>query len=494
MSIDFGQDGFDYTRDLCDAIERYTTAVLARAPNGFHYRGLDLLPAIQRRLYIHCINSAALFAHYGAGDRAKSLPQLDALDSLVAPFLAGGTPALPAAPSHQAAHLTARRFYGFLRARLRTRTARPTAVVRQQILFHIGNPKFARYLNEVTAELAEGSYSFLTTGDEGLARQLQQQGRPCLHWPDRGADVWSVIASRDLAPFEALVHEAARLLEAIGHLKPACVVVVEGNAPADALMAEVCRQLDVPCYCIQQGWSPYVHTGFRHMRFTEMMVWGQSFADMLAPFNPGQHFTVTGSHVLHPRAKSAETRRVFSFFLQAPCALLGYKEFEAFVTLAEDLATDLPHAQFVIREHPGYPLQTDRKHALSRLANVRFSDPAQESLSDLISQSALVISVFSTVLLEALALDVPSLVCSIGAMKSYQPDIASLGVAREVFSIDEAREVLTRLIISPALLDDMKQHIPAVKARFFSPGPAAPVIAAILKAPLPTPTDLAQAA
>lgn len=229
------------------------------------------------------------------------------------------------------------------------------------------------------------------------------------------------------------------------------------------------------------------------MRFTEMMVWGPSFADMLTPFNPGQHFTVTGSHALHSRAGASRVGQFFSFFLQAPCALLGHKEFEAFVTLAEDLATRFPSTPFVIREHPGYPLQTDRKHSFGRLSNVRFSDPAQESLSDLISQSALVISVFSTVLLEALALDVPSLVCSIGAMKTYQPDIASQGAAREVFSIDEARDALSGLITSPALLDDMKQHIPAVKNKFFSPGAAAPVIAAILESTLPASTDLAQA-
>lgn len=481
MSIDFGHDGFDYTRDLCDAIERYTNAVLSQSPKGFHYRGLDLLPAIQRLLYIHCINSVALFERYRNRPSSRSQLQLNTLDDLVAPFLVDA-PAIPRCtrPSHMF-HVVARRIYGLVRERLQRRVERAKEVTRNQILFHIGNQKFVRYLNAITNELTDHSYAFLTTGNACLAEQLQQQGRPSIHWPDRGATFQSVTAARKLAPFEPLVHEADRLIEAIHRLQPACVVVVEGNAPADALMAEVCRKLGVPCYCIQQGWSPYIHTGFRNMRFTEMLVWGQLFADMLRPFNPGQQFRITGSHILARSAASSDAGNLFSFFLQAPCALLGHTEFEAFVTLAEDIAALFPSAQFVVREHPGYPLQAERKRTFNQLNNVRFSDPAHESLSDLISRSALVISVFSTVLLEALALDVPSLICSIGAMKRYQPEIAAEGAALEVSSIDEAREALSKLISTPNLLDEMKQRIPAVKGKFFSPGTAAQTISSILE-------------
>ena len=68
------------------------------------------------------------------------------------------------------------------------------------------------------------------------------------------------------------MYNAETMFVALDLLKPQCSVVVEGNSPTDIIMSEASRFLDIPCFCIQQGWSPYVHSGFRNMCFTEMFV------------------------------------------------------------------------------------------------------------------------------------------------------------------------------------------------------------------------------
>ena len=71
----------------------------------------------------------------------------------------------------------------------------------------------------------------------------------------------AILSPLATAGFAHILHEADVTLAALQALRPASVVVVEGNAPLDVVTAEACRVLGIPCFCVQQGWSPYVHTG-----------------------------------------------------------------------------------------------------------------------------------------------------------------------------------------------------------------------------------------
>ena len=64
MSLDFGSHGLDFTDKLCHAIERYTASEVRLNPSAYVYRGMHLRYAVERLLYIQCINSNALFQYY----------------------------------------------------------------------------------------------------------------------------------------------------------------------------------------------------------------------------------------------------------------------------------------------------------------------------------------------------------------------------------------------------------------------------------------------
>ena len=496
MPLDFGIHGFDFTRDLCGAIEAFTGHAVLRNPGAFRYRGMDLRPALERHLYVQCSNSAVLFGHYlalrclpnmglgAATGTALALP--DALEAAVAAFFPGaGGMHTPPFSGHPSPARRARRLLGWLRSRLRP--AHGTARVPASgppILIHVVHAKFARYLLPVTANLSSGTYAYLAACDPELKPTLRQVGQPVVDSPQRGASVHGAFAPSHLFDLPHLMLQADQTLAALARLRPRTVAVVEGNAPLDAITAEACALLGIACYCVQQGWSPYLHNGFRRMAYTEMLVWGKRFAQLLASASPDQVFRVTGSHALQrpqDRDAPAATRRVFSFFLQAPCALLGKAAFDAFVDLIADVATAHPHISFVVREHPGYRLGAAAREALSSRSNLRFSDPARERLLEVLEQSELAASVFSTVLLEALALNVVPLVCSIGSMPRYSPDLASLGAAIEVHSIANARQAIDEIVADPERLLPMREKLPAVAAQFFAPGDAAQVIASILR-------------
>src|SRR5450830_11061 len=493
MTIDFGSHGFDYTQSLCGAIEAYTEQAVRRRRHAFRYRGIQLRYAIERQLYIQGINSPALFERYLEGT-GKTLPSLhalgtDPLESDIAALF--GSPAPPSRTRepkrHSNVYLMLRRAYAWLRSQARRPHATSIPRLCGDILIHIGNAKFASYLLPVTEKLGKDRYSYLTCENPALASILENAGHPVTKCPGAAISSHSIFSSPALSPFVQLMHETDQILTVLKALRPKTVLVVEGNAPKDAITAEVCRLLGIPCFCIQQGWSPYVHSGFRNMHYTEMLVWGSRFAELLAPFNPQQRFRVTGSHILQRRTTEAQdkkrtSRRMFSFFLQAPCALLGVQAFDDFVDLIEKTAIKHPSIQFVVREHPGYRISDSTRMTLSSRKNIRFSIPAEEGLAKLIDHSELVISVFSTVLIEALALNVVPLICSIGSMTRYCPDLASMNAAMEVYSATEAELLIDQLIAAPEKIDIIRNSLPTVAATFFKNDDATQEIVDVLLA------------
>lgn len=484
MAIDFGSHGLNYTHELCLAIERYTASAVRRDSHAYVYRGLMLRFAVERKLYIQGINSEALFRHYLARVSvapAAALPALSRVESDIAFFLCNNRAADDHPPRRMAQWLleTARRAYCWMRSRRQQVRMGKTPEQGHDILIHVVNAKFANYLAPVTRELEAGSYAYLATSDVELGEQLTQRGFPVVFAPSEGHLHQHIFCSYALSGFLQLMYDADATLAALRVLHPRCVLVVEGNAPMDVITAEASRLMGIPCYCVQQGWSPYVHSGFRNMNYTEMFVWGSRFADLLRPYNAGQVFRVTGSHALKTATASSARNSVnnLGFFLQAPCALLGVQAYEDFVDLIVGVAQAYPRVRGIVREHPGYPLPEQSRQKLQGCSNVHFSIPAVEPLAEVIAASDLVISVFSTVLLEAMAMNVVPLICSIGAMRHYEPAIAAAGAGIEVQSVADARSTIDKLIAEPARLESIRKSLSEISAQFFSPENAAKTIA-----------------
>jgi glycosyltransferase involved in cell wall biosynthesis len=102
-------------------------------------------------------------------------------------------------------------------------------------------------------------------------------------------------------------------------------------------------------------------------------------------------------------------------------------------------------------------------------------------LSDVIAVSDLVISIFSTVLLEAIAKNVVPLICSIGAIRQYEPPIAELGAAIEVQSTEDALRVIDEVIADPKRLTAIRNAMAAISGEFFFPNGSAKTIAALVE-------------
>jgi hypothetical protein len=249
---------------------------------------------------------------------------------------------------------------------------------------------------------------------------------------------------------------------------------MEGNADVDVVISEVGKAFAIPTLCIQQGWCPVIHSGFQNMTFKKMYVWGDKFVQMLKPYNPSQKFIVSGSHVLQGlhRSKLARidehTRITIGFFLQSPGVMLPKIGFDNFLSLIFELAIGFPDTNFFIREHPSYPLADDLKIEFCRLQNISLLPPESFSLGDVFQRINLTVSVYSTAILESLAANVVPIICGMGNMPSYYPDLASEGLALQVNGISEAKRLIGRVIMNPTILKECQNNICDRRSEYFS--------------------------
>lgn len=476
--------GLEYMTDVCSAVEKYTKFQIERDRKAFIYRGMNLRYAIERALYIHCINSRTLYQHY-INNKHKiiksSTPKLNKRDLEIWRIIENKskTHTQYIDNAKQLVESSARRLIELSRINVK-KADQFHKCESKDILFQINNIKFARYLKPITDKLTVDSFAYLTLLNKKLERQLNQEGYQVINYSLVPNISERIFCSGSLSLFMPLLREVDILLQAINKIRPKCVVVVEGNSSMDAITSEVCRVFGIPCLCIQQGWSPFIHNGFRNMRYTEMFVWGKRFAELLKPYNPEQKFTITGSHAVSRRAveelEIERKRKVISFFLQAPGPLISKSNFADFLNLIVDVSTEQLDTTFIVRPHPNYPLPDQELQRLSQIQSLIVSLPTVETIKDVLEKSDLAVSIFSTVLLEAIAMDVVPLICSIGAINKYQPSLAESGIAIEVHSVQEARDMINKIITDDDIISNVKKKIKSAVGEYFEERNSAKII------------------
>lgn len=450
--------------EMTEAVERLR-ATLALQSGALVHRGLDLSHAFARQLY---------FA--GAAD-----------DGLYGMWASSrGKPAAHPSLSSSALALLARSWFGPLPARaatpvsirLRSRIAplrllagrgsgRPKGAPKgPPILLFAHSLRFARFLAPVARRLGERCAYLVPAGDAPMRQWLAEQGHavrlyhPALAGPRRSG----AVLARHAPGLALLAEEIEAALTGSG---ARVVLVPEGNAPVDDIVARVGRRLDIAVVCLQQGWSPLVHTGFRNMGFAQMLAWGQGFADVLSPLNPGMAFVPVGNMQLPDADRvPGQGPRGAAFFCQGGGAWTSDAHEAALVDLACRVAQALPDLPVFIRPHPVAPFGRPVREKIAAVPNVHLSDPAHQPLAELLSQVSVGVSIYSSTILECLAAGILPVIFSITSMPRYVPDIAAEGAALDESNPDTAFRRLVELLSSPELSRTFAAGMERARARY----------------------------
>ncbi len=281
-----------------------------------------------------------------------------------------------------------------------------------RVLFLVIHPKFVRYFRPIAEALPVES-AFLTIEDPTLFESLEAARLPRV-----GIDLTPKAAAQtgprvkiagfeySTSPFDGFAIRFNAIRAAFKGLRPDCIVVPEGNAPITELVNRAAKSLSIPTLCVQQGWSPVVHPGFRNMTYSAMCVWGKGFAELLAAHNPNQRFITTGNHIIACRRQGDDrNRNAVAFFLQKGPAYFRYCIQNHMLELIAWTAKEFPDGEVRVREHPSAPLTAFELAAFDGLPNVRLVPPEQETLNDVLVGCRVAVAMYSTTILEAAATD-----------------------------------------------------------------------------------------
>lgn len=435
---------------LIASIEAHVRALRWTRWRARHYRGADFGRVIAVELYFRLINDARLRAAFDRHEAGEILPAHpdDIPISTVANWALEHIRQSYRNPLTTRAGLKRyiRDLIGQLRE-LRPPGASGTRSTNHGVAFVALSRRYYCYLRPIAVRLGE-PVTWIVPTDAGLEDELKANGE---RYELYGRT--EQICGPSHRPVENWASTAQRydaILELLERVKPAVAVVVEGNNADDELFACAAAVRGTRSVCIQQGWSPVIHNGFRQMHFDLFCVWGEEFARMLAPYNRRQTFAVTGSHMISPLEQKVNAdAKGISFFLQKDSLLISNAAWLAMLDFISWCARQWPERDILVREHPASPLNAEELSMIGKEPNIRLCRAQDVSLVGVLDSSAVSVAIFSTTLIEAAARHVVPLIVNVTGAPHYCPDLDALGVGIEVPDFDAARVAMSTLLGGP---------------------------------------------
>jgi len=461
--------GYEYTLALCQAIEAFTKETELSDPDAFMYKGVNLKYAVERSLYIDLVISKKLYGLFEACFQGKDFPKKIIFDSETEKEIAD---ILFRAKIARSNLLINRRlkiklskilkllgfFFSFLS--IKNHAFHLPGKKSALVVFYVIHKKFVMYLKPITDNLPIG-FSYLSVLNPGIKATLKKNKIPFIDLAF--APEPSILHKNysTLGKFSQILFYYDQFYASLSLLEPRSVVLAEGNALQDELINQACKKLSIPVICLQQGWSPVIHNGFRNMSFTEMLVWGQGFAELLQPFNPNQKFIAVGNHIISERAnQEIALKKSICFFLQSTSNLISQESWDKFFALILWAAQEFRNLTILVREHPNTGLNRERRGQLLTYPNIRIMRPDSYSINDCLELCRVSVSIYSTTILESIALRVVPIIANFTSMPNFVPDIAGRGAGVEVKSTEAAKKTIQK-----ALNDDefLKSFLPAMQ-------------------------------
>lgn len=460
------EESYAFYMALTDAIMVLCARVRREDPAQLFYDGIDLSHAFEAAAYFGCIHDPGLLSLFA--DR-QDVSAAAKLQSQLARVLA-----IESFASGAALRAVRRRsrLLKMLRAvkragQLPRHGAGPPAAERlaAPVLLYARSVRFARFLRPV-AESLRGECAFLVPAQEAAcAALIREWNFPLLRYGPATLPRGTMGRLIDDCG-RHLASEAQALRDALAKADTRLVVVPEGNSPDDETLARVARQRGIASACIQQGWSPILHPGFRNMRYDDFLVWGDGFAELLAPANSGQHFTATGNFNLSAACANAGLGVLF-FFQGFDNWLGGRASAEAMLNLAEQTAKALPATPVFVRPHPTVPFPAQVCARLQQCPNIRIEKSSDVALAEAIGKVRVSVSAYSTTILESIAAGVVPLVFNTTDIPRYWPDVAAVGAGLEIRDPDAALAALVRLLGEDGYLASFRHPMADFTRRFF---------------------------
>jgi len=470
---------FKFYEVFCRAVEEFTHGMESTDPAVFKYRGANLKYAIERNLYFDFINNKRLFDCFSRAsiDHSKINSRMfTLLERDFSRYLSqkAGTPKNKGLFFLRIIHIEyflpkLRNFVWRLAYLLLPKNPKINNV-NFDVLFYVANNRFAKYIEPIIKSFPL-SYAFLIDRSNiKLKAYLKRKNLLFIDSRKLQLRLDKAIWKLKYTEFLHLKFWFDQLFNSLAQLNPKCVFVVEGNAQQDELMNQACKQLSIPIICLQHGWSPIIHNGFRNMSYTKMLTWGDGFSKLLQSYNPAQKFIEVGNHIIKFKAgnsKNDSDRKAICFFLQMTTRLISKECWNEYLKLIEWVAREFSNLPVIIREHAVAPLPEGKRNDLKKIPNIFFKSGQEYPLINVLDECFLTVSICSSTILESIAAGVLPIIFNMTSMPKFFPDIEAAGAGLEVKSPKEAQEAITRYLTDKNYRKQFEPGMRSFQGKYF---------------------------
>ena len=474
---------YEYLCAVSQAIEAYTLGKEANNAQAYAYRGVNLKRAIERGLFFTIINNIRLFNFYHQWKQNRLPAQVelnDASELSFALLLCGN-----ALPKERFVVKTrmAQRLKHMLMPLCSLTKNNYRALCwqfirlfdkgynRPQVLIHCVHEKFIRFLRPVTSSL-KVSFAYLIVKNTHVRNGLIEYQMPFIDFSNKHIEGTLGQMSDELRELGGFVYHFDHIYESLKAIKPGCVIITEGNAPENEMINQASKLLSIPVVCIQQGWAPVVHIGFRYMTYAKFLAWGDGFVKLLQPYNPDQKFISVGSYVVEQKPGCELSARLngkkgVCFFLQLPSTIIIKEGWDIFLKLIQWTAQSYPQLPVMVREHPNHSMTKEEREALIRFDNVSMVPGKEFPLSTVLHSCDFTVSIRSSTILESIACGVFPVIYNM-LSPCHSPDVAGAHAGIEVKDFQTAKKVISALVNDKDFVRQYKAPMAEFRKEYFN--------------------------
>jgi hypothetical protein len=244
------------------------------------------------------------------------------------------------------------------------------------------------------------------------------------------------------------------------------IVLVEGNWSVDQVCSVVAKSNGIESVCIQQGWNPNLNIQWQNLNFTKFLTWGDYFSIELKKVNGDffVDFISCGSFKIKENKKSENVS--VGFCAQLKNHIITDDVYDEFISSVVMIKEKVSNVTVYFRKHPSGKLSQDVEEKLTS-CGVIMSDPFEEDLVTFFGRLKIMVSIYSSTLMESIAASVIPVVFSNSNMSRYRPDLERLRVGFEVRSQSELLEVVLDVLQKDDVYYETMRNIATSKKRFF---------------------------
>lgn len=270
----------------------------------------------------------------------------------------------------------------------------PMESVGGRVLIFADNLRHLEYLKPLTEALTERGNKTVVLTRSAILPDMKGHGTMTVikyrHIISRAA-----LTSGLLERYNELALFAHTLYCMMLWMRPSVMICCDGCQTQYQMAALYCGSLGIPAVCMQFGWPGFIHAGFSKLPYSDFLMWGNRFGEIMGQYSETTRFRSTG------RLGEADDRGRHSkitFFLQAPVFVSTEEYRREFGELILATADRLMDREIAIREHPEYE---DGKFMKEIMMRSNITADKNTTAGESLRESLVGVSHFSSCLTEA---------------------------------------------------------------------------------------------